>query len=89
MLLFLCMLGTTYLSLIMNFICKVPWEVSSSTSVMFFIGFVLTLGVAWHCHEVFNPDGQGLTRANITSKAFFTDHFPGTVGFFCMILLLG
>ena len=77
MLLFLCMLGTTYLSIIMNFICKVPWEISASTSLVFLGGFVLTLAVAAHCYAVFNPEGEGFSKTNITSKAFFTDQFPG------------
>ena len=79
MLIFLCMLGTTYLSLIMNFICKVPWEVSSSTSVVFLVGFALTIGVAGHCFAIFNPHGEGFSKANVTSKAFFTDQFPGMI----------
>jgi uncharacterized membrane protein len=77
MLLFLCMLGTTYMSLVMNFICKVPWEISTSTSLVFVVGFVLTLGVAAKCYRVFNPDSEGIRRASMTTKAKFTDQFPG------------
>eukprot|EP00603_Paraphysomonas_imperforata_P012649 CAMPEP_0114466858 /NCGR_PEP_ID=MMETSP0104-20121206/9302_1 /TAXON_ID=37642 ORGANISM="Paraphysomonas imperforata, Strain PA2" /NCGR_SAMPLE_ID=MMETSP0104 /ASSEMBLY_ACC=CAM_ASM_000202 /LENGTH=420 /DNA_ID=CAMNT_0001640263 /DNA_START=82 /DNA_END=1347 /DNA_ORIENTATION=+ len=77
MLLFLCMLGTTYLSLVMNFICKVPWQTSTSTSIVFLVGFLLTLAAAASCYRIFNPDRDAIRRANINAKAKFTDQFPG------------
>eukprot|EP00603_Paraphysomonas_imperforata_P013648 CAMPEP_0114481370 /NCGR_PEP_ID=MMETSP0104-20121206/17649_1 /TAXON_ID=37642 ORGANISM="Paraphysomonas imperforata, Strain PA2" /NCGR_SAMPLE_ID=MMETSP0104 /ASSEMBLY_ACC=CAM_ASM_000202 /LENGTH=388 /DNA_ID=CAMNT_0001656957 /DNA_START=21 /DNA_END=1184 /DNA_ORIENTATION=- len=73
----LCMLGTTYLSLVMNFICKVPWQTSTSTSIVFLVGFLLTLAAAASCYRIFNPDRDAIRRANINAKAKFTDQFPG------------